>query len=136
MAPYAIEQLLSTSNPIRASRQGFKKRELFACQLDFRALTKDMPVSKINSQQIVFESPGRVVLDAPQHGSNAREQLFHGKRLGYVVIGTKLKARDSISLRCLGGKNDDWCSPRLGFSLETSTKVYAAHTGEHQVKYD
>ena len=43
-----------------------------------------------------------------RYGTNAREQLLGGKRLGQIVVGTGVQALNLIRHLAFGGEHDDW----------------------------
>ena len=47
------------------------------------------------------------LLKATQHRSNARCKLARPKRLGYIIIGAKIKAADTVFFIGFGGEKDD-----------------------------
>ncbi len=61
-------------------------------------------------------------LDAPEHGTDPRQELPHRERLGEIIVSADLEPNDAIYLLTFGGKQENWHGrfrPKRTTDLET-----------------
>ena len=91
-----------------------------------------MPIRELVPDGIRFGVP-RPLTRAPEHGSNAHEQLARTERFREVVVGADLEAHDAIDLVAERGQHDDGhirCRAQLAANFEP------ALARQHEIQHD
>ena len=68
---------------------------------------------------------------APQNGAHAGKQLPGGKRLGHIVVGSKLKRDYAVRFVVVRGKDDD---RNTALHADAAQDLHSGHVGKHHVQ--
>ena len=117
--PDAIEQLLAAVHPFRVRHEKFQQAIFSRAQCD-RALTHhDAMAGTIERQLVDANQLGFILATAaPQHCIHARNQLARRERLGHIVVGAAIQARDLIHFLGTRRQHDDRQIARIALALE------------------
>ncbi len=76
----------------------------------------------------------RLVGTAAQHGADACEQLFGGKRFADVVVGACVQSGDAVVFFIAGGEQNDGGSLGAGVCAPAFGQCNTAFAGQHPVQ--
>ena len=105
------------------------KIDLFAVDQDFVSRNIDGQLAEFKHFALRFG----IHVSAAQKSAHARNQLARRKRLDEVVVGTKLKADDTVSHIALRSQHDDGY---VGVVANRTAYVLARNARKHKVQND
>lgn len=99
-----------------------------------RAVDDHLPPLGIERHVAEGQAPAEQVAGAAQQGLQAGDQLFHGERLGHVVVGPLAQARDPIAHPVAGRQHQHRC--RNAALAQVAQQAQPVVVGEAKVEHD
>ena len=110
--------------------------ELGGGQIDPTCRERDLTTHRIDDEIADDQRPvvaGRHGHRAPQHGTDAGEQLARAEWLDEIVVGTDFQPNDTVGLVAAGGEHDD----RHGRgSAQRTGDIEPVHIRQSEVEHD
>ena len=133
--PHVLDQLLAGDDRAGVAHQEPQDLELLACQLDRPPGLRDL-VPRLIQQHVTDLEPliagGRLRLPcAPQHCTDAGNQLAGAERLQHVIVRTHLEADDPVRLLPARGEHDD---RHVRVAAQLAADVVTGPVGKHHVE--
>ena len=132
--PHVFDQLRPRQDLAGVTHQVFEERELARGELDHRLITRHAPGGGIELEVPDPEDRRPLGGAAPHQRAQARQQLGERERLGQVVVGTGVEARDPVSHGVARGEHEDRAPPAALAQLPADLEP--VDIGQHQVQDD
>src|SRR5208282_684687 len=75
-------------------------------------------------------------LEAAQHCFDAGDEFAWAERLGDVVVGTKLEAKNAVGLAAFCGQENHWDGGESGSLTNGAADFEAVFAGDHDVEHE
>src|SRR5918992_2904515 len=135
VVPHAIQERVSGQYLSRVARELYEKVEIGCCKgylgpslVDLEARGVDLEFTGLDLGLALHDARR-----APQRGADSRHQLGHLERLGDVVVGPELQARDDVDGLRLGREHHD---RNLALAADFATDLEAVERRQHDVQDD
>ena len=136
-APDAVEQLAPRVDAVRVGHQEGEQPVLRRAERNGLAVSGHAMSRLVERQSFDIDALG--VADrsaAAQDGLDPRDQLARGERLGHVVVGTRLEARDLVGFFAARRQHHHRDVARVGVAAQHPDQFDAAHVRQHPVDQD
>ncbi len=137
VAPHLVEQLRAAVHTLGVLHEVAQQLEFGRPDLERLALVRHAVGGGIE-QQIADGNAVAHLLGcaAAQHGADARQQLLGGERLGYVVVGTSVKASHLVRFVATRGQHEDGHGLGARIGAPFARQRQAALARQHPVEQD
>ena len=137
VAPDVAEQEVARQHAALVLDQVLEQQELLGRQPHVLAVEGDGVAIGVDRDRPVAERrAGRGTARAAQQRRHARAQFLRAERLGDVVVGAELEARDAIGFLAARRQHDDRNGGDRRIGAHRLADEQAVHAGQHQVEDD